>query len=120
MTITLFKEFKFEAAHYLPNISKEHKCAKLHGHSFLICIEITGNINYHTGWVMDFSSLKKIFQPIHDQLDHSCLNEIIGLENPTTEILAKWIWDKLKPKLPLLSAIIINETCTSGCKYIGI
>ncbi|UDG81500.1 6-carboxy-5,6,7,8-tetrahydropterin synthase [Candidatus Profftia lariciata] len=119
MTITLFKEFKFEAAHRLPNVTKNHKCSRLHGHSFSISIEITGAINIHTGWVMDFADIQKIFQPILKRLDHYYLNDIPGLENPTSEVLAQWIWRHLKPQLASLSAILVKETCTSGCIYRG-
>ncbi|PPI86393.1 6-carboxytetrahydropterin synthase QueD [Candidatus Pantoea edessiphila] len=119
MPITLFKKFKFEAAHFLPNVPLDHKCSKLHGHSFLVQLEITGEINEHSGWVIDFSKIQDAFKPIYNCLDHSCLNEISGLENPTSELLAKWIWNQVKPNLPLLSSVIIYETCTSGCVYKG-
>ncbi|WP_416041958.1 6-carboxytetrahydropterin synthase QueD [Edwardsiella ictaluri] len=119
MTTTLFKEFQFEAAHRLPHVPQGHKCGRLHGHSFLVRIEITGEVDPHTGWVMDFADLKARFQPISDQLDHHYLNEVAGLENPTSEVLARWIWDQLKPRLPLLSAVRVKETCTAGCTYRG-
>ncbi|WP_225639193.1 6-carboxytetrahydropterin synthase QueD [Candidatus Profftia sp. (ex Adelges kitamiensis)] len=119
MTAILFKDFKFEAAHRLPYVLENHKCSRLHGHSFLVRIEITGEIDIYTGWVMDFSELKSKFKPIKDRLDHYYLNDIPGLENPTSEILAKWIWKELKPKLSLLSAISVKETCTAGCIYRG-
>ncbi|XEH48982.1 6-carboxytetrahydropterin synthase QueD [Edwardsiella tarda] len=119
MTTTLFKEFQFEAAHRLPHVPQGHKCGRLHGHSFLVRIEISGEVDPHTGWVMDFADLKARFQPIYDQLDHHYLNEITGLENPTSEVLAHWIWQQLKPRLPLLSAVIVKETCTAGCTYRG-
>ncbi|MGY0153194.1 6-carboxytetrahydropterin synthase QueD [Edwardsiella tarda] len=119
MTTTLFKEFQFEAAHRLPYVPQGHKCGRLHGHSFLVRIEISGEVDPHTGWVMDFADLKARFQPIYDQLDHHYLNEITGLENPTSEVLAHWIWQQLKPRLPLLSAVMVKETCTAGCTYRG-
>lgn len=119
MTTTLFKEFQFEAAHRLPHVPQGHKCGRLHGHSFLVRIEISGEVDPHTGWIMDFADLKARFQPIYDQLDHHYLNEITGLENPTSEVLAHWIWQQLKPRLPLLSAVMVKETCTAGCTYRG-
>ncbi|WP_210453325.1 6-carboxytetrahydropterin synthase QueD [Pantoea ananatis] len=119
MSTTLFKEFQFEAAHYLPNVPAGHKCGRLHGHSFLVRLEITGEVDAHTGWVMDFAELKAAFKPLYDRLDHYYLNEIPGLENPTSEVLAKWIWDHMKPRLPLLRAVMIKETCTAGCTYRG-
>ncbi|ANZ22616.1 6-carboxy-5,6,7,8-tetrahydropterin synthase [Buchnera aphidicola (Diuraphis noxia)] len=119
MTTIIFKEFYFEAAHYLPFVDKQHKCGRLHGHSFLVRLEVEGKIHKETGWIMDYSDIKLKFKPIYDQLDHHFLNEISGLENPTSEMLAKWIWNNLKPKLPLLTSVIIKETCTSGCIYKG-
>ncbi len=119
MVTTLFKEFQFEAAHRLPHVPQGHKCGRLHGHSFLIRLEVTGEINPDTGWVMDFAELKTAFQPLHDQLDHNYLNDIPGLENPTSEVLARWIWQHMKPVTPLLTSVIVQETCTAGCIYRG-
>lgn len=119
MATSLFKEFQIEAAHRLPNVPDGHKCARLHGHSFFVRIEITGEVDPYTGWVMDFAELAAIFKPIYEQLDHHYLNEIPGLENPTSERLAEWIWHKLQPQLPLLSAVTVKETCTAGCTYRG-
>ncbi|VFP78944.1 6-carboxy-5,6,7,8-tetrahydropterin synthase [Candidatus Erwinia haradaeae] len=116
---SIFKEFQFEAAHYLPNVPEGHKCGRLHGHSFLIRLEVTGELNCYTGWVMDFSKIQSAFQPIYDQLDHSYLNIIPGLSNPTSELLVEWIWIKMKLSLPTLSAVSVRETCTSGCVYRG-
>ena len=115
----LFKEFTFEAAHRLPNVPEGHKCARLHGHSFHVRVTVRGAVDPHTGWVMDFAELKRAFNPLHDRLDHRYLNEIPGLENPTSEVLAEWIWGELLPALPGLAAIEIRETCTSGCIYRG-
>lgn len=115
----LFKVFQIEAAHRLPNLPPEHKCARLHGHSFRIEIHIEGEVDDRLGWVMDFADLKQAFQPLYRQLDHHYLNEIEGLENPTSENLAKWIWQRLRPELPLLSRVVVAETCTSGCIYRG-
>ncbi len=115
----IFKEFRIEAAHRLPQVPAEHKCARLHGHSFLVEIHVSGPVGAQTGWVMDFADIKTAFKPVFDQLDHHYLNDIPGLENPTSENIARWIWDRLKPSLPLLRRIVINETCTSGCVYEG-
>ena len=115
----IYKDFSIEAAHRLPNVPEGHKCQRLHGHSFLVRIEVEGALGNDSGWVMDFSDIKAAFQPIYDRLDHHYLNEIEGLENPTSENLARWIWQRLKPSLPLLSRIEIKETCTSGCIYEG-
>ena len=119
MTTTIFRAFTIEAAHRLPNVPAGHKCARLHGHSFRIELQVSGAVDAHSGWVMDFADLKAAFQPVFDRLDHCYLNEIAGLENPTSENLARWVWNEIKPKLPQLSKIVIHETCTSGCSYEG-
>lgn len=115
----IFKEFIFEAAHRLPNVVPGHKCGRLHGHSFHVELHVGGAVDEHTGWIVDFADVKKAFAPIYDQLDHHYLNEIDGLSNPTSEVLAKWIWEKTKPRLPGLARVVIRETCTSGCIYEG-
>ena len=115
----IFKEFTFEAAHRLPHVPEGHKCARLHGHSFRVAIHVAGPIGAETGWVQDFAELKDAFDPLYRQLDHNYLNEIPGLENPTSENLARWIWHRLAATLPGLSCIVVRETCTSGCAYEG-
>jgi 6-pyruvoyltetrahydropterin/6-carboxytetrahydropterin synthase len=115
----IFKEFTFEAAHRLPNVSKDHKCSRLHGHSFLVEVHVRGPVGEATGWVMDFAEIKTAFQPLHDQLDHHFLNEVDGLSNPTSENIARWIWRHLKSRLNQLSTVVVRETCTSGCVYQG-
>lgn len=115
----IFKEFSFEAAHRLPEAPPDHKCGRLHGHSFRVEIFVSGPVGAQSGWIVDFAEIKQKFNPIHKRLDHYYLNEIEGLENPTSEILARWIWKQLKPELPLLSRLIVRETCTSGCIYDG-
>jgi 6-pyruvoyltetrahydropterin/6-carboxytetrahydropterin synthase len=115
----IYKQFTFEAAHRLPNVPEGHKCARLHGHSFHVGIHVSGPIGADTGWVMDFADLKSAFTPLHRVLDHNYLNDIPGLENPTSEHIARWIWDRLQPTLPNLSQIVVRETCTSGAIYEG-
>ena len=115
----IYKEFSFEAAHLLPNVPEGHKCARLHGHSFYVRIYVTDQVDPHTGWVMDFSELKRLFNPLYLQLDHNYLNDIEGLDNPTSENLCRWIWQQLKPSLTILSKVEVKETCTSGCIYTG-
>lgn len=119
MKIELRKTFQFEAAHLLPLLPESHKCRRLHGHSFKAEIAVAGECDPHLGWVMDYADISDAFKPIWDQLDHRYLNEIAGLENPTSELLAIWIWNQLKPRLPLLTEIVIAETCTSRCIYRG-
>jgi 6-pyruvoyltetrahydropterin/6-carboxytetrahydropterin synthase len=116
----IFKEFGFEAAHQLRNLPAEHKCARLHGHSFKVEVHVRGPIDDHTGWVIDFADITAAWEPIGALLDHRYLNEIPGLEtSPTSENLAIWIWERIAPTLPLLTKIVVRETCTSGCTYSG-
>ena len=96
-----------------------HKCHRLHGHSFRVEIHVSGEVDPCTGWILDFAEIKAAFKPLHDQLDHNYLNEIPGLENPTSENLAAWIWERLDQTLPGLSQVVVRETCTSGCIYTG-
>jgi len=117
--VTLWKEFRFEAAHRLPNMPPEHKCARLHGHSFHLEIHLTGTVDRHTGMLVDYADIKSSFKPLEDQLDHHYLNDVPGLENPTSENIVRWIWDRLKPELPELSRLVLRETCTVGCVYDG-
>jgi len=117
--VELFKEFTFEAAHRLPNVPVDHKCARLHGHSYQVAVHISGPVDEHAGWVRDFADLSAAVRPLIDRLDHYYLNDIEGLENPTSEVLARWIWERLCPNLAELSQIVVRETCTSGCVYRG-
>ena len=115
----IFKEFTFEAAHRLPHVPEDHKCSRLHGHSFRAEVHLSGSIDPAKGWVRDFGDIKSAFKPILDALDHRYLNEVPGLCNPTSENLARWIWKALRDDLPELSAVVVRETCTSGCIYRG-
>jgi len=117
--MNIFRAFTIEAAHRLPNVPAGHKCARLHGHSFRIELHVSGAVDPRTGWVMDFADLKSLFLPLFERLDHNYLNDIPGLENPTSENLARWIWNEMKPRLPLLNKVVVHETCTSGCSYDG-
>ena len=114
----VFREFTFEAAHRLPHVPEGHKCARLHGHSFRVEVRVQGDIDPETGMVIDFAEIKTAFAPLNDQLDHYFLNEIDGLENPTSENLARWIWDRLVATLSL-TEVVVRETCTSGVAYRG-
>src|SRR5215469_14293501 len=115
----IFKEFTFEAAHRLPYVPVGHKCGRLHGHSFRAEIHVSGSLDPQLGWVVDFAEIKEAFKPYLDQLDHHYLNDIPGLENPTSEIIARWIWDRLEPRLSGLNCVVVRETCTSGAIYKG-
>jgi 6-pyruvoyltetrahydropterin/6-carboxytetrahydropterin synthase len=113
------KSFTIEAAHRLPNLPPTHRCARLHGHSFNIEIAVGGPMDPDKGWIMDYGDIKRAFEPLHGQLDHNYLNDIAGLENPTSEHLALWIWERLRPELHNLTAVIVHETCTTTCEYRG-
>jgi 6-pyruvoyltetrahydropterin/6-carboxytetrahydropterin synthase len=115
----LRKTFQFEAAHLLPGLSKAHKCRRLHGHSFKVDIVVEGECDPKLGWVMDYADITAAFEPLWMKLDHFYLNEVPGLENPTSENIAIWIWQKLKPRLPLLVEVAVAETCTARCIYRG-
>jgi 6-pyruvoyltetrahydropterin/6-carboxytetrahydropterin synthase len=117
--LEIFKEFRIEAAHHLPNVPEDHKCRRLHGHSFRISVHVEGPVGASTGWVRDFAEISAAVEPLVEQLDHRYLNEVPGLENPTSEHLAEWVWDRLLPALPELSRVVVHETCTSGCEYRG-
>lgn len=120
MTATeIYREFGFEAAHRLPNAPEGHKCRRLHGHSYRVVIHVGGEVDPVTGWVMDFGDVREAFRPVHEQLDHTYLNDVDGLENPTSEVLARWIWDRLADWLPGLTRVVVRETCTAGCEYGG-
>lgn len=112
----IWKDFRFEAAHWLPNVPEGHKCARLHGHSFFVRIYVSGDVG-EDGFVVDFADLKDAFKPIEDQLDHRYLNAVPGLQNPTSENIARWIWDRLD--VDGLTCVEVRETCTSGCRYRG-
>ncbi|TQF30184.1 6-carboxytetrahydropterin synthase QueD [Bradyrhizobium sp. UNPA324] len=111
--------FKFEAAHRLPNVPETHRCRRLHGHSYRVEVQLDGPVDPHAGFVADFFDIEKCFADILDALDHHCLNEVKGLENPTAENIAIWIWDRLKPSLPQLWAVRVYETADCWAEYQG-
>jgi 6-pyruvoyltetrahydropterin/6-carboxytetrahydropterin synthase len=119
MNIELRKSFQFEAAHFLPLLPSAHKCRRMHGHSFHVELAVSGNCDPQLGWLLDYADIAAAFKPLWDQLDHNCLNEVPGLENPTSENVAIWIWDRLKPILPLLTEVVVAETCTARCAFRG-
>ncbi|MCD4699614.1 MAG: 6-carboxytetrahydropterin synthase QueD [Phycisphaerae bacterium] len=115
MKTELSKTFRFDAAHHLPNVPSGHKCAAMHGHGYRVTVVVTGQVDPKTGWVMDFGKINEVVEPLIKQLDHTTLNEIEGMDNPTSEMLAKWFWDRIAPDLPELSAIVVAESDTSSC-----
>ena len=116
---SLVRTFSIEAAHRLIAVNPDHKCARIHGHSFQIEIEVTGPIDPDKGWVMDYAEIKSAWHPLFEALDHRYLNEVGGLENPTSENLAIWIWNRLQERLDGLSAVTVMETCTARATYRG-
>ncbi len=119
MHVRLTKDFSFEAAQTLPNVPEGHKCRQMHGHSFRIEISVEGEVDPSIGWFYDHARISRAMNPMLEQLDHSYLNEIEGLENPTIENMCRWFWERLSPQLPGLAEIVIHETPTARCSYRG-
>ncbi len=115
----IFKKFTFDSAHFLPHVADDHKCKNVHGHTYYLTVSVERELDEKLGWVMDFADLKKVLDPIVKRIDHKMLNEITGLENPTCEIFAIWIWNEIIDDLPGLKRIELNETPTSGAIYEG-
>ncbi len=119
MSTTIVKTLHFEAAHSLPRTPEGHRCRRMHGHSYACELHVSGPVDPRMGWICDFADIRAAFQPLMDQLDHHVLNELPGLENPTAENIARWIWERLAPRLAGLSAVVIHETPNSRCVYTG-
>jgi len=119
MDVELAHDFRFEAAHRLPNVPEGHKCARLHGHSFRIEIVVQGPVDEQSGWLLDYQDLIDAWQPLHELLDHRYLNDVKGLDNPTSENLASFIWKRLETTLPGLCRITVQETCEARCTFRG-
>ena len=119
MNAELSKTFRFEAGHRLPNVPAGHKCANPHGHSYRVTVTVAGPVDERAGWVMDFGRITAAVGPLIDRLDHADLNAVEGLDNPTSELLARWFWDRVKPALPELSAMAVAESETCLCVYRG-
>lgn len=115
----IFKQFSFDSAHFLPHVPEGHKCKEIHGHTYRLTVYVAGEPDEQLGWVMDFAVLKNVIEPLIKSIDHTLLNNIPGLENPTCERIAIWLWDNIKPQVPLLSKIELHETLTSGVVYEG-
>lgn len=119
MTIEVQKEFRFEAAHRLPYVAEGHKCGRLHGHSFVIEVSVSGSMDEGMGWVLDFADISQAAKPVINRLDHHYLNDLPGLANPTSEVLARWFWNEIQSQIPGLSRVTVRETCTSAVSYDG-
>ncbi len=120
MRVELTKDYRFEAAHRLPMAPPDHKCARMHGHSFRIEVAVAGEVDERTGWLVDFGDITAVVEPLlRSELDHRALNDVRGLENPTSEHLCRWLWKRLEPRIAGLAAITVHETCTARCTYRG-
>ncbi len=120
MKVRLVQEFRFEAAHRLPRVPAGHKCAALHGHSYRVEVAVGGEVDPDTGWLVDYQKIHDAWAPLFARLDHHYLNDVEGLENPTSEILARWLWERLGPGLPgLLERVTVFETSDARCEYEG-
>jgi 6-pyruvoyltetrahydropterin/6-carboxytetrahydropterin synthase len=119
MKVRLVRKVGFEAAHRLPHVPVGHKCQRLHGHSFVVEIIVEGSVDPKTGWFIDYAQIDDAWAPLFDQLDHNYLNEVEGLENPTSEVLCHFLWTRLKTPLPALTKIVVHETCNAACEYEG-
>jgi 6-pyruvoyltetrahydropterin/6-carboxytetrahydropterin synthase len=117
MRVNLVKSFQFEAAHWLPTFPEGHKCRRLHGHSFHVDVVVSGEVSPEKGYLIDYGTIKDAVEPLRVRLDHYLLNDVEGLENPTSEMVARWIYDRLKPRLALLTAVRVRETCTCAAEY---
>jgi 6-pyruvoyltetrahydropterin/6-carboxytetrahydropterin synthase len=115
----IWRTFTFDAAHYLPKVPAGHKCAGMHGHTYTVEIRLRAVVDPVTGWVCDFGDIKDAFRPLELQLDHKVLNEVTGLDNPTSELLTQWLWERLQAVLPSLNSVSVSETPTSGAVYRG-
>jgi 6-pyruvoyltetrahydropterin/6-carboxytetrahydropterin synthase len=120
MRMELSRDYRFEAAHRLPHVPTDHKCARLHGHGYRVTVTVAGEVDPHLGWLVDFADITAVVEPlVRDRLDHRTLNDVEGLENPTAELLAVWLWERLASRLTGLDSITVHETCTARCTYRG-
>lgn len=118
MRCRLSRDFRFEAAHFLPRVPEDHKCRRMHGHSYQVRVTVEGEIDPAIGWLIDFAAVDAAVDPLVARLDHRVLNEIEGLDNPTSEVLAVWLWRALEDRLPLFE-IEVAETADSRCAVRG-
>jgi len=117
MRCRIAKSFTFDAAHWLPHVPEGHKCHRMHGHTYTVVLGLEDELDPIMGWVQDFGEVSRAFAPLLERFDHYCLNEIEGLENPTAEIMAVWIFDRLKADLPQLTDVAVRETPTAEAVY---
>lgn len=118
-SMRISQAFKFEAAHRLPNVPESHRCHRMHGHSYRVELQLEGPVQQRSGFVVDFFDIEEVFGRLLARLDHRCLNEVDGLETPTAENIAIWIWDRTRPELPQLSSVRVYETADCWAEYNG-
>ena len=119
MRVRLTHDFALESAHFLPRVPEGHRCRRMHGHTFDVAVTIEGEVDAQSGWLVDYADIERAFAGVRTALDHRLLNEVPGLENPTSERLCAWLWERLAPALPGMTAITVHETCTARCTYRG-
>ncbi len=119
LALEVFREFTFDAAHRLENLPEGHKCARMHGHTYRLRVHVGGSIDERVGWIVDFAEVKRLTNEVIGELDHRVLNEVQGLEQPTTERIVVWIWDRLRERLPGLARLELWENANSGVAYSG-
>jgi 6-pyruvoyltetrahydropterin/6-carboxytetrahydropterin synthase len=119
MKMDIAQDFTFEAAHFLPKVPEGHKCRRLHGHSYKVTIQVGGQVDEQKGWIIDFFDIDEAVRPVRERLDHYLLNEVPGLSNPTSENIARFVWDQIVGKVPGLSEVVVHETCQSRSIYRG-
>jgi 6-pyruvoyltetrahydropterin/6-carboxytetrahydropterin synthase len=119
MSFELVRTYRFEAAHWLPRVPEDHRCHALHGHSYELDVHVGGELDPELGWVVDYAAIDAAAQPLVDSLDHVCLNDLEGLGNPTSELLARWLWSRVAAHLDGLRAIVVRETRDSAAVYRG-
>ena len=119
MRVELSRKYRFSAAHSLPKVPLDHKCRRLHGHSYEVEVVLHGAVDPETGWLIDYGEIDAVVAPIVADLDHRTLNDLPGLENPTSEALCGWLWHRLSDGLPGLYRVSVAETCAAACHYYG-
>lgn len=117
MKFELKQHFQIESARFLPHLPKEHPCSRMHGHSFKIILTLVGDVDPKIGWVIDYNDIQAAMKPFLEKIDHRVLNEVEGLENPTSELLAVWIYERARKVLPQLTRVTIAETPLTECSY---
>lgn len=117
MKFELKQHFQIESARFLPQLPSSHPCSRMHGHSFKIVLTLIGDLDPKLGWVIDYNEIALKMKPLLEKIDHRILNEVEGLENPTSELLAKWLYDNARKELPMLTKVSVAETPLTECSF---